>query len=94
MKKHKTPWWRQLLDAFMEGWNNPKPSSPKTPQKPATNEPYVYVTKSGKKFHYDPCCPAILDAFNRGDAIKMDLSKARASGRTACGKCCWDYLHE
>lgn len=88
----KTPWWRQILNAIT---NAPTKTTPKTPApKASQTEPYVYVTIHGKKFHYDPCCPAILEAFNRGDTIKMDLSKARASGRSACGKCCYDYLHE
>lgn len=97
MKHKKTPWWRRILSALAvePGPGKLRRSVPKTPTvKPQKAEPYVYATKSGKKFHYDPCCPSILEAFNRGDAIQMSLSAARASGRSACSKCCWDYLHE
>lgn len=82
-------WLRRIRDT-LTGKPSTKPPMRKTP----TYETFVYITKSGKKFHYDPCCPSILDAFNRGDAIKIGLSKARASGRKACNKCCWSYLHE
>lgn len=74
-------WLRTLLGA--------KPSGP-TKSAPAKNEPYVYVTTRGKKFHYDILCPGIRNS----KEIKMPLSKARKAGYTACDKCCWDYLHK
>lgn len=83
-------WLRRIRDTLTGKPTTDRPSAQKT----STSELYVYITVRGKKFHYDPCCPSILDAFNRGDAIKIGLSKARASGRKACNKCCWSYLHE
>ena len=64
-------------------------------QKPAKNapekkEPYVYVTVKGKKFHYDVLCPGLRNS----KAAKMDLSKARKAGYTACDKCCYNYLRD
>lgn len=55
----------------------------------AKNEPFVYVTLKGKKFHYDLLCPGIRNS----KEIKMGLSKARKAGYTACDKCCYSYLH-
>lgn len=68
----------------------------KTPTKPVANtskaaaqhEPYVFVTTKGKHFHYEPNCGGIQNA------IKMDLSKAKEAGYTACDKCCYDYLKD
>lgn len=57
---------------------------------PVKRDPYVYVTPSGKKFHYDIICPGILNS----KEIKMSLSEAREAGYKACDKCCYDYLHE
>lgn len=64
-------------------------------KKPAKSTPekkkiYVYVTTKGKKFHYDILCPGIRNS----KEIKMELSKARKAGYTACDKCCYDYLHD
>ena len=70
----------------------PQPA-PKQGRPAAASEPYVYVTAHGKRFHWDPACPAILQAFNEGKAVRMALSKARAAGYTACDRCCYDYLH-
>lgn len=53
-------------------------------------EIYVYVTTKGKKFHYDILCPGIRNS----KEIKMELSKARKAGYTACDKCCYSYLHD
>ena len=53
-------------------------------------EPFVYITLKGKKFHYDVLCPGLRNS----KEIKMDLSKARKAGYTACDKCCYNYLHE
>lgn len=69
----------------------PAPSTPQpAASKIAKNEPYVYVTTKGTKFHYSRMCPALRNA----KEIKMDLSKARKAGYTACDKCCYSYLHE
>ena len=59
-------------------------------KKAPQQEPYVYVTAGGKKFHYDILCPGIRNS----KEIKMSLSKARKAGYTACDKCCFDYLHK
>lgn len=61
-----------------------------TEQKELKSEPYVYITTKGKKFHYTRLCPTLRNA----KEIRMDLSKARKAGYTACDKCCYDYLHE
>lgn len=68
-----------------------------TPTKSATvkstavkKEPFVYITLKGKKFHYDVLCPGLRNS----KEIKMELSKARKAGYTACDKCCYSYLHE
>ncbi len=90
MSNKKQSWWSRL-------WNGPQKEEP-TPKKTTTSrtstEPYVYITIQGKKFHYDAECPALQSAWASNKVVKMDLSKARKSGRTACNKCCWDYLHE
>lgn len=91
--KKSTPWWRRILDTLTSTpatTTTAKPSTPKT----SKTEPYVYVTKSGKKFHYDQDCPTLQSAWSRNEVFKMDLPKARAAGRTACSKCCYDYLRE
>ena len=54
------------------------------------NDPYVYVTLKGKKFHYDLLCPGIRNS----KELKMPLSKARKAGYKACDKCCYSYLHD
>lgn len=71
-------------------FGTPTKKPPQSTNTPAKRETYVFVTARGKKFHYDPCCSSLLNAKN----IKMDLSKARAAGYTACDKCCYNYLHE
>jgi hypothetical protein len=53
-------------------------------------ERFVYITLKGKKFHYDVLCPGL----RQSKEIKMELSKAREAGYTACDKCCYSYLHE
>jgi hypothetical protein len=72
----------------------PTAQTPAKQAAPAKHEPYVFITKSGKKFHWDTDCPSLTEAWARGKVIKMDLSKAKAAGRTACNKCCFDYLHD
>ena len=66
------------------------PKSAPSVNPPAKNEPFVYVTLKGKKFHYDLLCPGIRNS----KEIKMGLSKARKAGYTACDKCCYSYLHK
>lgn len=78
----------KFIDRIQEGAPRVKKTQTKAPA--AKQEPYVYVTAGGKKFHYDRLCPGIRNA----KEIKMDLSKARKAGYTACDKCCWDYLHK
>lgn len=90
MSGTKQSWWSRL-------WNGPqeeKPAPKKTDPKPTSTEPYVFITMQGKKFHYDMDCPALSGAWAANKVVKMDLSKARKLGKTACNKCCWDYLHE
>jgi hypothetical protein len=88
MSNKKSWWWRL--------WNGPEKQepAPKPQPRPAQAEPYVFITVSGKKFHYDADCPSLQNAWAQNKVIKMDLSKAKKSGRTACDKCCWDYLHD
>lgn len=90
MSNTKKSWWWRL-------WNGPEEqeAAPKKPQPtPTTAEPYVFVTAHGKRFHYDADCPTLQSAWSDDKVIKMDLSKAKKSGRTACNKCCWDYLRD
>jgi len=51
---------------------------------------YVFITVKGKKFHYTPTCSSLHSA----NTVKMDLSKAKKAGYTACDKCCYSYLHD
>lgn len=78
------------IKAFFEELK--KKAAEPTPAKstPAKKEPYVYITTKGKKFHYDLACPGLRNS----KEVKMELSKARKAGYTACDKCCYSYLHE
>lgn len=67
-----------------------KPQKTTAAKSAPQQEPYVYVTTKGKKFHYDLLCPGIRNS----KEVKMSLSKARKAGYTACDKCCFDYLHK
>lgn len=58
--------------------------------KATSTEPYVFVTLKGKKFHYTPDCASLRNA----KTFKMDLSKAKKAGYSACDKCCYSYLHD
>lgn len=89
-------WLKKLLSSLL---GNGSPNTPATPPpaKPAPvkptpkqSEPYVFVTVKGKKYHWDRLCPCLRNS----QEVKMDLSKARKAGYTACDKCCHDYLHE
>lgn len=82
-------WLKKLADALKEPEQpSTTPAQPTAKVKPRV--PYVFVTVKGKKFHYDLLCPGLRNS----QEIKMDLSKARKAGYTACDKCCYDYLHE
>ena len=67
-------------------------TSPKkdTTKKPAQRETYVFLTPRGKKFHYNPYCSSL----SHTKPVKMDLSKAKKAGYSACDKCCYDYLKD
>lgn len=82
-------WLKKLADALKEPEQaNTAPAQPAAKVKP--REPYVFVTVKGKKYHWDRLCPCLRNS----QEVKMDLSKARKAGYTACDKCCRDYLHE
>lgn len=78
----------EMMKALIQG-KTKKPTVP-TPQKKQPAETYVFVTLKGKKFHYSPNCTGLHSA----KPIKMDISKAKKAGYTACDKCCYAYLHE
>jgi hypothetical protein len=86
MKKLSSFGWVKKILAWLQSAGTKKPAK-STPEK---KEIYVYVTTKGKKFHYDILCPGIRNS----KEIKMELSKARKAGYTACDKCCYSYLHE
>jgi hypothetical protein len=87
MSNKKSWWWRL--------WHGPeKKNTPKTQSDLEPTEPYVFVTVSGKKFHYDADCTYLQNAWANNKVIKMGVSKAKKSGRKACDKCCWGYLHD
>lgn len=83
--------WLKKIVAELSSSDAQKPAK-STPAKrtPEKKEPYVYVTVKGKKFHYDILCPGLRNS----NAVKMDLSKARKAGYTACDKCCYNYLRD
>lgn len=82
--------WLKWLRDLLKGPEQAKPAPAQPTAKVKPREPYVFVTVHGKKFHYDRLCPGLRNA----NEIKMDLSKARKAGYTACDKCCRDYPHE
>lgn len=86
--------WLKWLRDLLKGHEQANTTTAQTTAQPAAKvkprEPYVFVTVHGKKFHYDRLCPGLRNA----KEVKMDLSKARAAGYTACDKCCYSYLHE
>lgn len=45
------------------------------------NDPYVYVTKHGKKYHRESC------SYLRQSKIKIRLSEAKRRNYTACSRC-------
>lgn len=63
----------------------PAPSAPSTPSKPSAPEQpstsnKIYVTKTGKRYHYDPNC-------NGGTYYESTLEEAKRRGLTPCNKC-------
>jgi len=59
----------------------PEPVVTPTPQpEPEPEGPTVYVTKTGKRYHYDSTC-------NGGTYYASTLQKAQSRGLTPCNKC-------
>ena len=62
----------------------PTPTPTPTPEPAVSQEPTtghrIYVTKTGKRYHYDPNC-------NGGTYYESTLEEALARGLTPCGKC-------
>lgn len=82
-------WLKRLVSYLTTTTNTPNTQTP-TRAKPKPTEPYVYVTVKGKRYHRDRLCPCLRNAHE----IKMDMSKARKAGYTACDKCFPDYMRE
>lgn len=76
------------LKSFLSGKATTKRTTNKSVK---TQEPYVYLTTKGKKFHWDPMCSGLVNAKN---PVKMSLSNAKKAGYKACDKCCYDYLKD
>lgn len=84
----------QITTAWCEGYPMPSPAptptptptpapTPKptpTPTPSQTTGHKIYVTKTGKKYHYDPNC-------NGGTYYESTLDAALARGLTPCAKC-------
>ena len=58
----------------------PEPQPAPAPQQNQTNSRTVYITPTGKKYHYDNNC-------NGGTYIPSTLAEAQAMGLTPCKKC-------
>ena len=50
-------------------------------QKKKKSDPYVYITKTGKKYHREDC------SYLRKSKIKTKLSEAKRRGYKACSRC-------
>ena len=65
----------------------PTPTPTPTPEPVVSQEPTtghrIYVTKTGKRYHYDPNC-------NGGTYYESTLEEALARGLTPCNKCVHD----
>lgn len=83
--------WLKKMLALLRGDDKANTPTTPSPVKPAPKqqEPYVFVTVKGKKYHWDRLCPCLRNA----NEIKMDISKARKAGYTACDKCCSAAVH-
>lgn len=57
-----------------------KTVEPSKPKEDANTSKSVYITKTGKKYHYDSSC-------NGGTYFSSTLSAAQSKGLTACSKC-------
>lgn len=82
-------WLKGLLDAL----KRPKKANTapaKTTTKSQPHESYVFVTTKGKKYHWSRLCPGLRNSRE----VKMDLSKARKAGYTACDKCCYKSFQD
>lgn len=58
----------------------PAPTPTSTPSPAPSAEHKIYVTKTGKRYHYDPSC-------NGGTYYESTLAQAEARGLTPCQKC-------
>lgn len=58
----------------------PTPTPTSTPSPAPSAEHKIYVTKTGKRYHYDPSC-------NGGTYYESTLAQAEARGLTPCQKC-------
>lgn len=58
----------------------PEPEPDPAPQENQTNSRTVYITPTGKRYHYDNNC-------NDGTYIPSTLAEAQAMGLTPCKKC-------
>ena len=58
----------------------PEPEADPAPQENQTNSRTVYITPTGKRYHYDNNC-------NDGTYIPSTLAEAQAMGLTPCKKC-------
>lgn len=58
----------------------PEPQPDPAPQENQSNSRTVYITPTGKKYHYDNNC-------NGGTYIPSTLAEAQANGLTPCKKC-------
>lgn len=50
-------------------------------QEKKESKTYVYITKTGKKYHHKSC------SYLRKSKIKIELSKAKERGYKACSRC-------
>lgn len=83
--------WLKKKVLSLLGYEKPAPAQTSNASaRPRPSEPYVFVTTRGRKYHWDRLCPSLLNA----KEIKMDISKARKAGYTACDKCCSDAVHK
>jgi hypothetical protein len=76
-------WLKKLAD-LLKGPEQAGATQAQPAAKVKAPEPYVFVTVHGKRYHWDRLCPGLRNA----QEVKMDISKARKAGYTACDKCC------
>ena len=51
-----------------------------------SSKKYVFITPTGKKYHYDPSCAGVENC------IRMELNEAKSKGYTECSRCQYIYL--